>query len=269
VSDGLALAREGGFVTERVGRLTLTPLGFEALEAGVEDEPPAQALRLFVGALLLRSPPSWVAWWQGSPADLEEVIPRDERIVLGDAGLLPVPKSDDLAGWGWWQALGRVPLAQQAAASRKLIGDAGEQLSVEFERGRLERQGYPELAGEVRWVARESDAYGFDVLSFAGDDVPGLECDERVAIEVKSTALPVRERFPLYLSSHEWEVALALGERSLFHLWAAVSPGPPASSPAAGPLVRRSTQLAGHLPGGAACGESCTWQSARLELAIV
>ena len=51
-------------------------------------------------------------------------------------------------------------------AHRKAIGDAGEELSFDYERRRLREEGFPDLAARVRWVARETAAYGFDVLSF-------------------------------------------------------------------------------------------------------
>jgi hypothetical protein len=268
VGDGLALAREGGFLMESAGVLVLGPLGTRALELGDQDEPTAEVLRLFLAVLLLRSPPTWVAWWQGSPEDLGEVIPQAERAVLQDARLFPPPSVEDPAGWAWWHALGNVPLPEQTSVARKQIGDAGEQLTFDYERARLSAQGRPELARDVAWLARESDAYGFDVLSYAGEDFPPLDPHERIAIEVKSTSLPVIERFPFYLTSHEWDVARTLGSRFVLHLWASVDPGPPPRSGSPIPLVRPGADLADHLPGESSCGELCTWQTAHLALEI-
>ena len=235
---------------------------------GVEDEPNSPVLRLFVTVLLLRDPPTWVAWWQGAPHDLEAVIPAGERLILRDAGLLPAPTSTDPAGWSWWQALSRVPLPEHAAIERKQTGDAGESLTVDYERWRLTEQGYVDLAGRVSWLAQESDAYGFDVLSFAGDDRPSLSADTPIAIEVKSTTLPVGPYFRCFLSSHEWETAVGLGERYILHLWQAVDPGPPARSRSKRPIVMPAASLTDHLPGASACKDHCGWQSARVELRV-
>jgi hypothetical protein len=268
LQDGARLAREGGFVFERAGVYAMQPLGQRALGLGAEDEPTGAVLRLFVTVLLLRDPPTWVAWWQGAPHDLDAVIPEGERMVLRDAGLLPQPPPTDPGGWGWWQALGRVPLPEHTAVERKQVGDAGESLTVEYERWRLTEQGYVELAAQVAWLAQESDAYGFDVLSFAGDDHQDLDPATPIAIEVKSTTLPVGPYFRCFLTAHEWDTALGLGERYIMHLWQAVDPGPPPSSRSKSPIVMAASALTDHLPGASACEDACGWQSARIELRV-
>lgn len=268
VPDGLRLALEGGFAVEEAEMCALEPLGERALAMSDEEEPPREVLRLFITVLCLQRPPAWVAWWQGSPADIDAVVPSDERRVMQTAGLLPQPPIEDLGGWAWWQALGRVPLPDHAATERKQIGDAGEELSMAFERWRLRAQGYNELADAVRWIARESDAYGFDVLSYAGDDHVPLEPNDRIAIEVKATTLPLTEHFPLFFTAHEWEVLSGLGPRAVLHLWPAVDAGPPPRSRAEQPIVCAPAVLAEHLPGPPICGELCGWQSAKLQVKV-
>jgi len=267
IADGLVLASKGGFVQEADGRLTLGRLGKHALALDQEDEPTPILIRLFTAVLLFDSPPPWVAWWQGSPDDLREVISSDERRVLQDAKLYPLPSADDdPAGWAWWRALARVPRLKYDSSIRKQVGDAGEELTLAYERDRLNAQGYTDLAQDVAWLARESDAYGFDVLSFAGDDFDAASPSERIAIEVKSTSLPQSEKFSLYLSAHEWEVASGLGSRSILHLWSGVSPGPPPQSAADKPIVVPASSLVDHLPLPPLCNEACRWQSAHLRV---
>jgi hypothetical protein len=266
--DGLALARAGSFLEQSGVLICLTPRGIYALKLGEEDEPSSSAIRMFVAALLLGYPPAWVAWWQGSPQDLVVVMPEEERRVLKAAGLFPPPDSSDPAGWAWWEALSKVPFPEDASAARKQIGDAGEELSVHYERARLSAQGYPELADQVSWLARQSDAYGFDVLSHAGDDFDGLTAEQPIAIEVKSTSLPHASRFQLFLTVHEWKVANELGSRSVLHLWPGVRPGPPPSAAVAEPIVLAAAALAEHIPELPPCGGPCHWQSARLSLKI-
>jgi hypothetical protein len=268
ISDGVRLARDGRFVIERTDSLALGPLGRRALQLSDDDEPPMAVLRLFVSVLLLAEPPTWVAWWQGSPHDLEDVVPDEEKQVMRDVGLLPPPAQTDPVGWAWWQALSQVPLREQTALRRKHIGDAGEQLTVIFEQSRLKQEGYTELAAQVRWVAQESDAYGFDVLSFAGVSQTGLQPEDPIAIEVKSTSLPVAAVFPLYLTAHEWRTAEGLGQRYCMHLWASVDPGPPARSRQKEPIVLQASELASHLPGPAPCAESCAWQTASVQMRL-
>jgi len=269
LADGFRLARQGGFVTEEEGVVTTGPLGIQALGLVDQDEPSPAVVRLFLSVLLLRDPPTWVAWWQGDPTDLESVVPAEQRKLMEESGLLPIPDVDDAGGWGWWRALERVPLPEQTAADRKVIGNAGEELTVAFERRRLTDQGYPELAAEVTWVAQQSDAYGFDVLSFAGDGLETLPAAMPVAIEVKSTTLPATETFRFFLTHHEWETAEALRNRYILHFWTRVDPGPPASSREARPTVIASESLSRHLPRAAPCGDECRWQTVRLVLPLV
>ncbi len=268
IRDGARLAVSGGFIEAEGEVYSLTSLGRRALDLAQGDEPSPEVLKLLVTVLCLREPPSWVAWWQGSPGDLDSVIPPDTRTILHEAGLLPMPDSSDPAAWGWWQALARVPLPENTEVERKRIGDAGEALTVEFEQARLAEQGYPDLASQVLWVAQESDAYGFDVLSFAGHDHPPLEPERRIAIEVKSTALPGDSHFRCFFTAHEWQTAQALGERYVLHFWRAVDPGPPAASRWRHPTVLPAATLREHLPGISACNDSCGWQTARIELRL-
>jgi hypothetical protein len=268
IHDGVRLAREGGFILERAGSFELAPLGERALQLGTEDEPSRDVLRLFVSVLLLRDPPTWVAWWQGAPTDLDAVIPEAENRVLKEAGLLPQPEPSDPLAWGWWQALAHVPLPENTSAQRKEIGNAGEALSIEYERARLTHEGHLELAERVSWVAQESDAYGFDVLSFAGKNAGELPAETPIGIEVKSTTLPRSKVFRCFLTAHEWETAVGLGTRYRIHLWHGVRPGPPPASSEQTPTILPSSALADHLPRSAPCGDACDWQTARLELSL-
>lgn len=266
IGDGVQLAREGAFLREHGSRVTLAPLAERALKLADEDEPPQEARRLFLSVLLLRDPPPWVAYWQGSPGSLDLVVPERERRSLEEGALFPPAGSDDLVTWAFWRALGRVPLMEETADQRKAIGNAGEELTVAHERARLTSEGFPHLAGEVRWLARESDAYGFDVLSYAGASASRPET--AIAIEVKSSALPASAYVRFFLSAHEWETACELGDRYRIHIWTRVDPGPPPRARDGGPQLVRPVDLARHLPGAPGCPDPCRWQSAEIHLPV-
>ena len=261
VRDGFGLAGTGGFVSG-TDYVELTPLGLAVLRLGVEDEPTKEALRVFASALMLRQPPLWVAYWQGDPTSLDFVIPEPERQILAAAGLAPNDPEEDLAGWAWWDALRRVPLSEETAALRKAIGDAAEELTLAHERQRLEGQGFPDLVERVRWVARESPAYGFDVLSFCGVSFGQMAPDRPLAIEVKGTTVATRAEFRFFLTDYEWETAERLRERYIFHLWDGVRLEPKPGSYRAEPFVLSGQTLVGHLPLAPICRESCRWKSA-------
>jgi hypothetical protein len=267
IADGLRLAREGGFLGEHDARLVLEPLGRRALGLADEDEPPRDARRMFMSVLLLRDPPTWVAYWQGDPGSLDLIVPERERRSLQEAALFPPGDgSDELAGWAFWRALGRVPLMEETAAQRKVIGNAGEELTIAHERERLTSEGFPELAAQVRWLARESDAYGFDVLSYAGRS--GASPNTPIAVEVKSSSLPASSNVRFFISAHEWKTASELDDRYIVHLWTRVDPGPPPQARDGGPIVVRPDALSSHLPQPPRCDDPCSWQSAEIHLPI-
>src|SRR6266849_1314090 len=87
---------------------------------------------------------------------------------------------------------------------------------IRIEKQRLAGEGYPGLAMRVRWVAKESAAYGFDILSFCGSSrSPGFP-ERRFAIEVKGQTVTPQNQFTFFLTSHEWRTALALGDQYAF-----------------------------------------------------
>lgn len=141
IPDSVRLGREGGLIRESLQRYELTDLGRAALTLGFEDEPSPEVRRFFVSILLLADPPPWVAYWQGDPAAMDLVIPEGERRTLLECGLLPQqPVGMDLISWAFWRALGRVPVVAETAAQRKILGNAGEELSLAYEQARLRKE---------------------------------------------------------------------------------------------------------------------------------
>lgn len=266
IRDGFLLASKGRFIDLSGETVSLDTLGTLALRITSDDEPTEEVRRLLLSAVLLVDPPPWVAYWQGDPDSLELVLPQGDRAALREARLYP-PAAEDFDRWTFWQALQRVPLPATMGETRKLIGNAGEQLSLAHERTRLTAEGFPALAQRVRWVAQESDAYGFDIASYAGAGGRGVP-DEAIAVEVKASALPASSAFAFYLSAHEWEVAESLGARYVLHLWAGVNPGPPVASEWATPWLVDPTHLVDHMPSRPTCGQECRWDSARLILPL-
>lgn len=83
----------------------------------------------------------------------------------------------------------------QKAKRDAAIGLRGEELVVYYEKATLEELGLNDLAQKVKWVAKEADDYGYDVLSY---DKNGLE----KYIEVKTTTLN-KDTHPFDISVNE------------------------------------------------------------------
>lgn len=73
------------------------------------------------------------------------------------------------------------------------IGLLGEMLALSYERERLIKEGFNDLADKVRHVASVSDAFGFDIISY---QLIGLKMEE-VYIEVKTTTNKLDVDFPV------------------------------------------------------------------------
>jgi len=80
-----------------------------------------------------------------------------------------------------------------------VIGLRGEELVVIYEQNHLKELGLNELSKQVKWVSKQSDDYGYDVLSF---DEFGLE----KYIEVKTTTIDNDKR-PFDISANEVETS--------------------------------------------------------------
>jgi hypothetical protein len=83
------------------------------------------------------------------------------------------------------------------------IGRAGERLTLQHEEQRTGRK--------PQWIALESNADGYDVLSHVSDKDAA-----RLCIEVKASAAGLRGKF--YLTRNEWETAATLLQ-FVMHLW--------------------------------------------------
>lgn len=89
-----------------------------------------------------------------------------------------------------------------------------------------------------------------------------------LAIEVKGQAVVARSEFTLYLTSHEWRTAIALGDQYVFHLWDGVRPGDPGCGARTEPLLIRPDMLKRHVPSHPNCGSTCEWKSACISLPL-
>ncbi len=111
----------------------------------------------------------------------------------------PSPAPQLAASRGTGRRAGRHPDYGALAEENRRRGAQGEELVADYERSWLRQHARPDLAGRVRWTAREDgDGLGYDVLSC------GLDGRERY-IEVKTTRLGAET--PFYITSAELDYA--------------------------------------------------------------
>jgi hypothetical protein len=158
---------------------------------------------IFAMALLLK--PLWAKISPMGRDRVRAILSNDQAQVLRYAGLLD---SKDHLVWGWWDELAGHFRSEE---SKRLleIGRRGELLSLDLEKSLLKSWG---LEQTPQWTAIEDNLAGYDIQSYrlVGKDVV------KVLIEVKATTLPEHVYF---LSRREWETALRVGDKYLFHFW--------------------------------------------------
>lgn len=163
-------------------------------------------------------------WIQGARFGRRHVLqysPPEIAQICREAGLATEASDEVVAFWDLLAARARglhdVRLNE--------TGRQGERLTLQYEE---QRTGRP-----PRWIALESNADGYDVLSSVSDVNGALLC-----IEVKASRAGVRGDF--YLTRQEWDTARDLLNFAL-HLWDLSVPSPSLA-------VVTIQQLATHVP---------------------
>lgn len=157
--------------------------------------------------------------------------------ALEDSGLniAPVPmdpdnEDDDFGAGGLDEGDVRALIAARARGSRDAflseIGRRGERLTVNHEAARTGRC--------PKWVALDSSAEGYDVLSRMSS-----ANYRRLTIEVKASERPLSSA-AFHLTRNEWETALE-SLNHVFHLWVISAPIPMIA-------VLSVEQVSGHIP---------------------
>lgn len=92
------------------------------------------------------------------------------------------------------------------ASKDKRIGNLGEQLVMSYEIERLNKLGLERYADKVYWASLESDAFGYDIISYDIDEKGKVK---EIKIEVKTTSSKVDTDF--YVTRNELEKSKELG----------------------------------------------------------
>ena len=219
------LARDAG------GHLHPTDAGLAAHPNG----PRSTWLHFQFHAYILHTKPSWSALLCRGRREAAAQLPAEIRQCLQDAGLL---EGIDNATVQWWDSLA---VAARVESQHELltIGRFGERLSLQYEQNRV--------GAEPLWQALESNAAGYDILSWVAPGRP-----DRLLIEVKCSVL-TQNTACLHVTRFEWQTART-AKNSAFHLWLV--------RPEARSLwIRTPDQLCPHMPEDHGDGG---WESVRI-----
>lgn len=126
------------------------------------------------------------------------IFPEEQHPVFIEREMLPHEETIDEEKAGELQPRGKGDYTAQALRNTQ-IGDRGEEIAMKAEWQRLSSSGRSDLADEIRWVSRESDSAGYDILSYDVDGSPRL-------IEVKATLKAIGDP-DFFLTANELKTA--------------------------------------------------------------
>jgi uncharacterized protein DUF3883 len=193
----LAAAQECHWISVGAdGRLKLSDAG----SAIVACQEPYLRLRLQLRDAISSVSVAWAKRLTNGRDEAAPHLPDDVEQIFKEAGLFG-PWTDELLEE--WDRLA-MSVRNQRNESSKRMSRIAEQLTFKEEHDRT--------SAEPRWVARDTDFAGYDVLSIVdkNDATPLL-------IEVKSTSLRLSDA-QLFLTRGEWETALTSRNYCLY-LW--------------------------------------------------
>ena len=111
----------------------------------------------------------------------------------------------------------RAPVTQQHLEEiiqiEKEVGERAEQLTLSYEKGRLNERNYPDMAMSIQQISKIDVAAGYDIESFNGKGST-LTPDRMIEVKGTSGTAPY-----FYWSENEIETAKSLKEKYWVYLW--------------------------------------------------
>lgn len=200
--DALRLAQGLNWIeVDGVGLLQTTAAGGRLLDL---DAYPAILRATLLDHAAILSPP-WLQAARDGRARVLAFAPVGIKQILAEADVAEGTETDVVTFWDRLASLAYGRREDRLTA----IGRTGERLSIEYETQRTGRV--------PRWVAIESNADGFDLLSIVSADDP-----RPMSIEVKTSIRGLSAS--LILTRNEWDTAL-ITPHYMLHLWDAPMKG--------------------------------------------
>ena len=186
--------------------LGLTPSGIRL--SNFNDYDYKVRLRSVIIEFIIAFKPSWAYMMQFGKAFIKAAgaLPADTKECFVEAGLF----EDDLDVLKEWESI-VCNLKSEDFSRNDEIGLKGEYLTMLYESKRV--------GSEPRWISRETDAAGFDILS----KLDNLN-QENLAIEVKASEQTFEDA-RAHITRNEWNVALNT-RNYIFHFWSLSSRNP-------------------------------------------
>lgn len=162
----------------------------------------------------------WLLFFNRDVEIFKVSIPEEWLDLLEQADLLNFGEEEVDR---WWDTI-LLSVNNFDSVNTKEIGDVGEKLTITHEGARLKSYGIRTPQHYIKWAARFSNGYGFDVLSVEGKRWTKKKFDKsEIQIEVKSSVSTSVNSFRFRISRNEWNVALKNIDSYYFYCWLGVN----------------------------------------------
>lgn len=158
------------------------------------DTPPPELITYLLKKTIIILKPSWVYLIKEFPINrlILENLPTPTLHLLRKCGLLEKTR---MSSFWWKEIINDFKIDPETSGENWL---KGELYVFENEKNRLRKYG---LDKEIRHCSKISDAYGYDILSFAGEMKKNPK--DKIMIEVKTSSW--KEKIHFHMTRNEWE----------------------------------------------------------------
>ena len=199
LKEVLKICQNCDFLSKQNDFIKLTRSGLEL--AGINSYNYKTSFKIIISKFIKVFKPSWAYMMQFGKAFMhaEGALPSDTHECFMEAGLF----EEDLETIKEWEIISH-NLKSEEFSRNDEIGLKGEYLTMLYEHKRT--------GIEPRWVSRETDTAGFDILSMISDTN-----DNRLAIEVKASERKLEDACA-HITRNEWNISQK-SKDYLFYFW--------------------------------------------------
>jgi hypothetical protein len=256
VDDGVEVGLAYKLFSIEKGKLNVSDFANEKLLNNCSTEEPNSIVLKEILAIVIKTHNfHWLINFNVDATVFKISIPENWIDLLDLANLFDFSLSEVLE---WWKDL-IYKYNIYRDENNKKTGEVGENLTMIFENSRLSDDGFENTELIVLWASQLSDRFGYDVKSIRGAlHLDGLEKEDPVFIEVKSSSYTTTNNFIFHLTKKEWEIASDNLGSYYFYCWTNINTS---KVEGIGPYIIKAEQIKEHIPKNVSM--VCEWTECR------